>query len=231
VLLLTFALMTPSYRTVTARTAVADLLTPQAFLVCLVIATTVAGTLFLLRTSRLVRLARPGSIVVATVLGAVLLANAIALVGADAYVASPSRSDRDWRDIAATTRALTAPDDLVLTPPQNSGFRFLAHRPVVVEFGSFRYDSEDVNWARRIADATGDPRTVDPDFGTDVFARNALMREAYDRNVERSRVPICRYRVSHVVAEIPISVPSWLERVAANETYALLRVRPGACSG
>jgi hypothetical protein len=230
VLLLAFALMTPSYRTVTARTAVVDLLAPATLLVCLALAAIGAGGLALLRTSRVVRVPSGRSVVVAPVLAAVVLANAVALVEADAYVAAQSTADRDWRDIAVTTRFRTAPDDLILTPPQNSGFRFLSHRPVVVEFGSFRYDSEDVNWARRIADATGDPRAVDPDFGTDVFARNALMREAYDRNIERSRLPICRYDVSYVVAEIPVSVPPWLERVAANETYALLRVRPGACS-
>jgi hypothetical protein len=163
------------------------------------------------------------------VLAVLLLANGVALAKAEAFISAPDPAARDWRQIAAVTRAVTEPEDVILTPPQNSGFRFFSHRPVVVEFGSFRYDSEDVNWARRIADVTGDPRTVDPRFGTDVAARNELMAEAYDRQVERSRGAICEYAVDYVVAEAPVAEPQWLVRVAANATYALLRVKSDAC--
>ena len=160
---------------------------------------------------------------------AVVGANAAALVRAEAYGTPLSPDDAAWRQIAAATRSVSQPSDIVLTPPQNSGFRFFAQRPVVVEFGSFRYDAQDVHWAQRIADATGDPRTVSPSFGTDVAARNRLIADDYDRHVERSRLPICRYHVAFVVAQAPVHVPPWLVRVTANRFYTLLRVKHDAC--
>ena len=158
-----------------------------------------------------------------------IVANAAALVRADAYDVELDQGEADWRAIAAVARRVSGPDEVVLTPPHGSGFRFHSHRAVVVEFGSFRYDSEDVNWARRIADSTGDPRTVDPGFDGDAYDRNALLAETYDRQVESSRLPVCRYGVSYVVAQTPVAVPEWLEPVAANDTYELLRVKSGAC--
>ncbi len=227
-LLVAFAVSAASYRTTTVRDGFTAVLTPGTVLVCAVVflaaviaSRSLEGTVFASRPRQ--------SLVQGAVLAALVTANAAVLVRADAYIPGVDPADRAWRNIAAVTRASTKPTDVIMTPPQNSGFRFLSHRAVVVEFGSFRYDSEDVNWARRMADTTGDPRTVDPGFGTNVYARNALIASSYDRNVEHTRVPICRYGASYVVAEAPAAVPAWLVRVAANSRYVLLRVKPGAC--
>jgi Domain of unknown function (DUF6798) len=226
--LLTFALGVPTYRDVVITADVREWLSLRAVVISCALA--LAGGL-VWKTVPGVRACYAGDEAVRSgAIAMVLVANAIALVRAEAYVSKPNPVDRDWRQIAAATRAASKPDDVILTPPQNSGFRFFSHRPVVVEFGSFRYDSEDVDWARRIADVTGDPRTVDASFGTDVAARNALIAKAYDHQVERSEKAICKYDVAYIVADRPVKVPPWLARAAANSAYVLLRVKPATCA-
>jgi hypothetical protein len=217
-LLLAIAVGMDSYRT----TTLGAVLDPSTVLLALVLGAAGVAAVVLGRS----RIAVADGAAFAAVL---FLANGAALLRADGYNVGLDEMEADWRAIAAVAREVSAPEDVILTPPHGSGFRFHSHRAVVVEFGSFRYDSEDVNWARRIADATGDPRTVDPDFGGDAYDRNALLAEAYDRRVESSSLPVCRYGAAYVVAQTPVAVPAWLEPVAANDSYELLRVKPGAC--
>ena len=146
-------------------------------------------------------------------------------------VGDRTAQDIAYEDVALHARWLTRDGEVVITPPDLDGFRMFSHRPVVVEFGTFRYGEGDTEWVRRMDDLTGDPAALAPALGTDVIKRVARIGSSYDRHVAATPAPACKYHARYEVARIAVPVPPWLERVYANDMYQLLRLRPGTCDG
>jgi hypothetical protein len=126
-----------------------------------------------------------------------------------------TQAEKDWSDVAAHARAASSPLQLSLTPPDQDGFRFFAHRPVVVEFGTFRYDRGIDEWVKRMDDVTGSPRVLSPALGTNVALRVPLIAAAYQHLV---------------VTHAPFKPPPWLTPLYANTSFDLFRVKPGTCA-
>jgi hypothetical protein len=135
-------------------------------------------------------------------------------------------------EIAVAAQHNTVPGDVVLTPPQMDGFRVVAERGDVLEFGSIRLGHGDREWRQRLLDVTGDPRILTPEpWGTDVARRTQAMADDYSHTVATSRRPVCRYDVRMVVADAQVPVPPWLQLVSRNDAWQLLAVRRDACDG
>jgi hypothetical protein len=147
----------------------------------------------------------------------------------DERVGPRSPQEIAWQDVALHTRIATHDGELVVTPPDLDGFRTFSHRPVIVEFGTFRYGEGDAEWLRRMNAMTGDPGALDRSLGTDVTARVARLAASYDHNIATTPAPACRYGAHWVVARSTVAPPRWLEPTYNNGTYQLLRLRPGAC--
>jgi hypothetical protein len=130
-----------------------------------------------------------------------------------------------YKQIARAAEQASRPGDLVMTPPDQGGFRTFSHRAVIVEFGTFRYGKGDSEWVQRVTDLTQDPRILDPALGHNAYARGPLIAGAYDRVAATSELPICRYRPDFAVLRAAVPKPAWLEPVAANGIYALYRVK------
>jgi Domain of unknown function (DUF6798) len=161
---------------------------------------------------------------------AFLLATAVHLTTSDVR-ASTGRLSPDeaaWRDVAAEARRVSGPTDLFLTPPDRDGFRFYARRPIVGDFGNFPFGRGEAEWVSRMATVTGDASLLAPRRETDA-KRVAEIAAAYDRTVETSRRPICRYHVQWVVARATAQKPPWLRQTYRNDDFALYSVRPGSC--
>jgi hypothetical protein len=137
--------------------------------------------------------------------------------------------DIAFQQVALQARWLTKDGEVVINPPDLDGFRMFSARPVVVEFGTFRYGEGDTEWVRRMNELTGDPGALDPALGTDVQARVARIAASYDRRVQATPAPACHYGARYIVARIAVPPPRWTERVYTNAFYELLRLRPGAC--
>jgi hypothetical protein len=142
-----------------------------------------------------------------------------------------TQAEKDWSDVAAHARAESTPLQLVLTPPDQDGFRFYAHRPVVVELGTFRYDKGIDEWVRRLDDVTGSPKLLSPALGTNVALRTPMIAAAYQDRVASTREPICRYHAYLVVTHVPFKAPPWLAPLYSNASFDLFRVRRGTCAG
>jgi hypothetical protein len=168
-------------------------------------------------------LARAAPIAIALALGAVV-----------AVFASHTRSagavtphDRAWRDVAAVAMRSSQPRDLFLVPPDQDGFRFLAHRPIVVDFGSFPFGVGLAEWRDRLIAVTGTRRVVDPSLGG-AARRVRFMAHAYDATVLRSPASVCRFGVRYVVAR-DSKDPPWLRSLYRNAEFTLYAVRPNTC--
>lgn len=132
-------------------------------------------------------------------------------------------------DVGHRLEQISAPGTVALTPPDQDLARFFSHRPIVVEYGDFRFGKGDTEWIRRMRDVTENPAVLDPAQGTDAVARSALIAESYDRVIASSRKPICKYRTPLVIARAAVPPPSWLERLYANGVWQILKVRPETC--
>jgi hypothetical protein len=139
--------------------------------------------------------------------------------------------DVAWRDIADQTRRMTPPGTVVLTPPGMDGFRSMALRPIVVDFGTMM-GAGYTEWSRRLLAVTGDPRILAPQpLGTNLAARVDLMNAGYKRVVVSTPKPICEYGARYVVIPQGVSrQPPWLQRVYTNAAFVLYRVRANACT-
>jgi hypothetical protein len=138
---------------------------------------------------------------------------------------------KPWKEIAADTRARSRPTDIVMVPPQLGGFRTLAQRPIVVDFGAFAFGDGAPQWIERLIDVTGDRRVASTSLGDRVPARLAVMGADYRRRVAASAEPICKYGVRWVVTEPLARAPRWLRLVDQNTGYQLYRVRAATCAG
>jgi hypothetical protein len=158
----------------------------------------------------------------------VSLGAAIAVVGGhERWAGSPSAHDRAWRDVARVAMRSSHPTDMFLVPPDQDGFRFYAHRPIVIDFGSFPFGRGLDEWRDRMIEVTGTRRVVDPDLGN-TLRRVAFIADEYDATVRRSRAPVCRYHVKYVVAR-GSPHPDWLVPLYRNSEFTLDRVNAAAC--
>ena len=159
------------------------------------------------------------------------LSSAVAVIAVlDARDPSPgtlSAHDRAWRSVAKAATAASGPEDLFLVPPDQDGFRFYSHRPIVIDFGSFPFGRGIREWSDRMIAVTGTRRIVDPDLG-DALERVAFMAESYDAALRRSPAAVCRYGVTYVVGR-GSRAPPWLRAVYRNAVFSLYRVRRDAC--
>ena len=166
---------------------------------------------------------------------AVAFAALLAVCGASLLLERAERTDYDdsdlraFADVAREARETSTDSDVFLTPPDVDGFRALARRATVIDFGNFPFADQQAEWMERIEVVTQDPRILDPALGTNVPARVVRMADSYDRAVATSREAVCRYEVVGVVARADVPPPPWLRRVYSNGSYQLLEVRPGAC--
>ena len=159
-------------------------------------------------------------------------AAAVAALAALSFVAAgwrgPPRAaiEPDWAAIAAASRGVSAPRDVFLIPPDQDAFRYLSHRPIVVDFGEMCHDDLE-GWRQRLVDVTGAAWALGPLPLRPNSTRVAWLAAAYDSTVFRSRAVADRYGVRYVVARRAVApAPRWLEPVTSNATYALYRVRP-----
>lgn len=159
-------------------------------------------------------------------------AAAAAALAAIGFVAAgwrgPPRAaiEPDWAAIATASRQASAPRDVFLVPPDQDAFRYLSHRPIVVDFGEMCHDDLE-GWRQRLVDVTGAAWALEPLPLRPNPTRVAWLAAAYDSAVFRSRAVADRYGVRYVVTRRAIApAPRWLEPVTANATYALYRVRP-----
>jgi hypothetical protein len=164
-------------------------------------------------------------------LGATVACAVSLLVLRDDRRPAPSPADIAWRDVSDQSRRMTPPGTIVLTPPGIDGFRSMALRPTVVDFGSIVTGDGYTDWRRRLLAVTGDPRILSPQpLGTDLAARGKLVDAGYQRVVASTPRPICTYGARYVVAPQGLSrQPPWLERAYANAVFVLYRVRANAC--
>lgn len=165
------------------------------------------------------------------VLAVVLAVTAISLIQPfqQSRAAMRSQADRDWVAVAKEAQANSHPGDVVLVPPEEDLFQLFSHRAVVATFGSFEFGQGDAEWIRRMTTITGNPRAAEPALTTDVIQRLHVLAQSYQRTVEHSRTPICRYHVKLVVAEHGTRTPPWLSLIGTTTTFALYRVAPGTC--
>ena len=133
------------------------------------------------------------------------------------------------QDVDTRLASVSSPGSVALTPPDQDLSRFYSHRPIVVEFGDFRFGKGDTAWVQRMQDVTENPAVLDPATGTDAPARVTLVAQSYDKVVATSKRPICKYKTPLVVARSTVQPPPWLARLYANQYYQLLEVRPGTC--
>jgi len=158
------------------------------------------------------------------------LALALAILG---FVASgwrwPARQAAapEWRDIAERARQVSRPEDTFVTPPDQDGFSFLSHRPIVADFGNIPPDGLGA-WQERLQALTGDPDALSGGIAGGLEARTRRIAEGYDRTVLASPAVARRYGATYIVTRLGLApAPPWAERVAANGRYALYRVAGG----
>jgi hypothetical protein len=189
----------------------------------MLVAAIVAGGIAAAAVGRSWTLPRPA-------LPAVLVA-ALLVYGLHAAVSSRASQAyaAGYEALAGVARAASRPADVVLTPPQLDGFRTLAHRPIVVDFGSFPFGGGEREWVRRMDAVTGDPRVLDPRLGDDVAVRTALMARDYQHVVQTQKRVLCRYGVRLVLASPLRNPPPWLSPLTTRGGLELLRVRAGSC--
>ena len=138
--------------------------------------------------------------------------------------------DVAWREVAEQSLRTTTPGTIVLTPPGMDGFRSMALRPTVVDFGSSVTGPGYGEWRRRILAVTGEPQILAPrPIGTDLAARGKLIDAGYERAVATTPDPLCAYGARYVVTRQGLRQPSWLQRSYANEFFVLYRVSANVC--
>jgi hypothetical protein len=167
---------------------------------------------------------------------AVAIAFAVAATSLLVERADRAQANRDpvedaLKQVAAEAEQRTEPGELVLGSPTDDGLRAFARRPTVVEYGFIRLGEGDDEWRQRVFDLTGNPHVLDPDAaGTGIVERKALIDSGYQRTIETSRLPICRYDAKVVIATPQTKPPPWLTPVYRNDYFALYDVKPGTCS-
>jgi hypothetical protein len=163
----------------------------------------------------------------APVASALLLAGAVIVLAIHSQ-GTPNPSPA-VSDVSEEAHRVSASSDVFLTPPGLDGFRSWARRAAVVDLGTVQYGKGADEWRRRMIATTGNPESVNPDFGTDLAARVELINDSYDHLVATSRSPLCRYGVRFVLTGADVPPPPWLRRIYENEAYELFEVRPGTC--
>lgn len=138
--------------------------------------------------------------------------------------------DLAWQAVADETRAATGPGEIILTPPDQGGFRLYSHRAIVIDFGDYQFGPGEAQWAQRIIDVTGNRRVLDPSLGRRADLRGAMIGDGYEAVIASSRAPICRYRIRFVVTRLSTNKPAWLDAIYRNDFFALYRVAPDTCS-
>lgn len=159
----------------------------------------------------------------------VIVALIVVVAQRDGRVSTTPPVQLAYEDVADHAREASASGTTVLTPPDMDGFRDLARRPVIVEFGTIRYGDGDHEWLERMGAVTGgvDLLSVEP-YGKDVAARLAAIAAAYDTAAVDPDAA-CRYGAMLVVTRSSAPEPPWAQTIYDNGTFRLGRRNPDAC--
>jgi len=125
------------------------------------------------------------------------------------------------QDVAAFARLNTSEDAVFLTPPDWGAFRYLAERPILVDFKSFVFsDAAMVAWQQRLFDAYGEPQSLG-------FAAQDEMVEQY-HHIDDTRLLMLHetYRIDYAV--LFRSTPTALSSVYETPSYKIVRLESSA---
>jgi hypothetical protein len=171
----------------------------------------------------------PGGLLGAAAAAAALALGAGVVVRAHGWETGLSAQDVAWRQIASEARTHSARGAIILTPPDLDGFRFYAHRAIVVDYGEFPFGKGTSDWSRRLVAVTGDPAIVTAQLPADATARSLQMGRDYDRATAEAPTAACRYRVALVVTRTSAKPSHWLQPIFHNDDFVLSRLAKGAC--